>query len=92
MMGNRGGADCWWVWLLYRYRSSVGGAGGYRKCEGRNIVGSLPSSSSLTADWRFHLVLRGKKGCMVTMETRYNVKRSVTHCLKLHQLLIMLNH
>lgn len=61
MRGNRGGADCWWVWLLYRYRSSVGGAGGYRKCEGRNIVGSLPSSSSPTADWRFHLVLRKKK-------------------------------
>lgn len=56
---SRGRAGCWWAGLLYRYRSRVGGAGGYRRCEGKNILGSLPSSSRPTADWRFHLVLMG---------------------------------
>lgn len=60
--GSRGGTCWWWGWwwgrlFRYRYRSSVGGAGGYRKCEGRNILLASARSSRPTADWRFHFVL-----------------------------------
>lgn len=76
----------------------MGGAGGYRKCEGRNILGSFPSSSSPTADWRFHLVLR-KKWCTVTMEAETagivsnNQSLTASNCsFVVNQLLMMLNY
>lgn len=51
MWGSRGGAEwCWWAWLRYRYRFIVGGAGGYRKCVGRNILLASASSSKPAAD------------------------------------------
>lgn len=58
MRGIRGGAGWWWAWFLYRYMSSVGGVGGYRKWVGRNIRPASAKNSKPTADWRFHFVLK----------------------------------
>lgn len=79
--GSRGGACWWWWWgrlFRYRYRSSVGGAGGYRKCEGRNILLASARSSRPTADWRFHFVLMEE-----TQRHVHHGNNTTTSCLKI---------